>query len=62
TSVTLQEVEKLSGCTGYKLRSTLLSQVKAFVDVRHEANKKTLLGRLDAEKWAQVRVGLGLGL
>lgn len=53
--VLLQSVERLSGCHGYKLRSTLLSQAKAFVEARHEANKQTLVKRLDAEKWVQVR-------
>lgn len=48
-------MERLSGSSGYKLRSTLLSQAKAFVEARHEANKQTLVKRLDAEKWAQVR-------
>lgn len=47
-------MERLSGCTGYKLRSTLLSQAKAFVEARHEANKTALVKRLDAEKWVQV--------
>ncbi|CAN0254260.1 unnamed protein product, partial [Ectocarpus sp. 4 AP-2014] len=49
----IQSVERLSGCNGYKLRSTLLSQAKAFVEARHEANKQTLVMRLDAEKWTQ---------
>lgn len=49
-----QSVERLSGSNGYKLRSTLLSQAKAFVEARHEANKQTLIKRLDAEKWTQV--------
>eukprot|EP00752_Nemacystus_decipiens_P001861 g1793.t1 len=52
----IQSVERLSGCNGYKLRSTLLSQAKAFVEARHEANKQTLVKRLDAEKWAQADV------
>lgn len=52
--VRAQSVERLSGCNGYKLRSTLLSQAKVFVEARHEANKQTLVKRLDAEKWAQV--------
>ncbi|CAM9660149.1 unnamed protein product [Ectocarpus sp. 6 AP-2014] len=52
----IQSVERLSGCNGYKLRSTLLSQAKAFVEARHEANKQTLVKRLDAEKWTQADV------
>lgn len=55
----MQSVERLSGCNGYKLRNTLLSQAKAFVESRHEANKQTLVKRLDAEKWAQVRLVVG---
>lgn len=54
----LQSVERLSGSHGYKLRSTLLSQAKTFVEARHEANKQTLIKRLDAEKWAQVNTSL----
>lgn len=50
----MQSVEQLSGSAGYKLRSTLLSQAKAFVEARHEANKTALVKRLDAEKWTQV--------
>lgn len=51
----LQSVERMSGCTGYRLRSTLLSQAKAFVEAKHEANKTALVKRLDSEKWVQVR-------
>jgi vacuolar protein sorting-associated protein 54 len=52
----IERVEGLTGTAGAKLRLTLLNQAKALVGHQHEANKKNLLGRLDAEKWSQVDV------
>lgn len=47
------QVEKFSGQKAYGLRSTLLSQAKAFVERKHEANMASLVAALDAERWTQ---------
>jgi len=50
------QVEKFSGQKAYSLRSTLLSQAKAFVERRHEGNMSSLVATLDGERWTQCDV------
>jgi vacuolar protein sorting-associated protein 54 len=52
------QVEQLSGQKAYVLRSTLLSQAKAFIERKHEANMSSLVATLDAERWVQCDVSL----
>ena len=49
-------IEKFSGQKAYGLRSTLLTQAKAFVERRHEANMASLVSALDGERWNQCDV------
>jgi len=50
------QLEKCSGSKAYGLRSTLLSQAKAFVERKHEGNMSNLVSALDCEKWLQCDV------
>ena len=56
------QVEKVSGQKAYGLRSTLLSQAKAFVERKHEANMSSLVAALDGERWNQCDVSLNFEL
>jgi len=47
------QLERISGQKAYVLRSTLLSQAKAFVERKHEANMSSLAAALDSERWTQ---------
>lgn len=55
-------LEKCSNVTntgsslGYGIKSTLLVQVKAFLERKHECDLSQLVGSLDCEKWVQVDV------
>jgi vacuolar protein sorting-associated protein 54 len=46
-------LEKLSGRSCFALRSTLLSQQKAFLEHLQEKNLNNLAAALDCEKWTQ---------
>jgi len=50
------QLEKMSGCKAYGLRSTLLAQTKAFVERKHQSNMTSLVAALDSEKWIQCHV------
>ena len=50
------QLEKISGQKAYVLRSTLLSQAKAFVERKHEANMSSMAAALDTERWTQCDV------
>jgi vacuolar protein sorting-associated protein 54 len=50
------QLERISGQKAYVLRSTLLSQAKAFVERKHEANMSSLAAALDSERWTQCDV------
>ena len=46
-------LERASGQKAVGLRSALLTQAKAFVERRHEANMASLVSALDSERWIQ---------
>jgi vacuolar protein sorting-associated protein 54 len=50
------QLEKLSQYKATGLRSTLLSQAKAFIEEKHDANMSSLAAALDSERWAQCDV------
>jgi vacuolar protein sorting-associated protein 54 len=50
------QLEKMSGCKAYGLRSTLLAQTKAFVERQHQSHMTSLVAALDSEKWTQCHV------
>ncbi len=52
------QLERISGQKAYVLRSTLLSQAKAFVERKHEANMSSLAAALDSERWTQCDVSV----
>mmetsp|Transcript_12199 Transcript_12199/g.33853 ORF Transcript_12199/g.33853 Transcript_12199/m.33853 type:complete len:1132 (+) Transcript_12199:133-3528(+) len=52
-------VSSLEEVTGYKasaLRSTMLSQAKAFIERQHDSNMSAMVAALESERWAQCEV------
>jgi len=52
------QVEDLTGHTASALRSTLLAQVKSFVERKHESNMSSLVAALESERWTQCEVSV----